>query len=278
MEVVNTTTTTDPVNMYNNLNNFIMNPMIFVIIILIVVAYYAFSSSLGTGNQGMPGTDSNGLGIFGVIIIVILVGLVLVNALQYFFSINVTAYIQDLFSPTTTVDIVVDQSNYQPTSVPEIKFKKQVFNIPGNYYSYDNAKALCKAYGADLASYDQIEKAYHNGAEWCNYGWSANQLALFPTQKKTYDTLQTIPGHENDCGRTGVNGGYIANPNVKFGVNCYGYKPKMTSEEDELMRTSPPYPQTAEDIAFQKKVDAMKNNLDQILVSPFNKNRWGEIY
>ena len=276
MEVVNTTTTTDPVNMYNNLNNFIMNPMIFVIIILIVVAYYAFSS-LGTGNQGMPGTDSNGLGIFGVIIIVILVGLVLVNALQYFFSINVTAYIQDLFSPTTTVDIVVDQSNYQPTSVPEIKFKKQVFNIPGNYYSYDNAKALCKAYGADLASYDQIEKAYNNGAEWCNYGWSANQLALFPTQKKTYDTLQTIPGHENDCGRTGVNGGYIANPNVKFGVNCYGYKPKMTSEEDELMRTSPPYPQTAEDIAFQKKVDTMKNNLDEILVSPFNKNRWGEI-
>ena len=276
MEVVNTTTTTDPVNMYNNLNNFIMNPMVFIIILLIIVAYYAFSSSLGTGNLGTSGSSNSG-GIFGLIIIVILVGLILVNALQYFFSINVTAYIQGLFTPKTTVDIVVDQSGYKPTPVPEIKFKKQVFNIPGNYYSYDNAKALCTAYGADLASYDQIEKAYNNGAEWCNYGWSANQLALFPTQKKTYDTLQTIPGHENDCGRTGVNGGYIANPNIKFGVNCYGYKPKITSEEDELMRTSPPYPQTAEDIAFQKKVDAMKNHLDQILVSPFNKKSWGEI-
>jgi hypothetical protein len=276
MEVVNTTTTTDPVNMYNNLNNFILNPMVFIIVILIVVAYYAFSSSLGSGNLGSS-ENSTGGDIFGVIIIAILVILILVNAFQYFFSINVTAYIQGLFTPKTTVDIVVDQSAYQPTTVPEIKFKKQVFNIPGNYYSYDNAKALCTAYGAELASYDQIEKAYNNGAEWCNYGWSADQLALFPTQKKTYDTLQTIPGHENDCGRTGINGGFIANPNVKFGVNCYGYKPKITSDEEELMKTASPYPQTPEDIAFQKKVDLMKNNLDQILVSPFNHNTWGEI-
>jgi hypothetical protein len=276
MEVVNTTTTTESVNMYDNLNNFVMNPMVLIIILLIIVAYYAFSSSLGGENLGSNGS-SNGGGIFGVIIIIILVGLVLVNVLQYFFSINVIAYIQGLLTPETTVDIVDDQSNYQPTTVPQIRFKKQVFNIPGNYYSYDNAKALCSAYGAKLASYDQIERAYNNGAEWCNYGWSANQLALFPTQKRTYDTLQTIRGHENDCGRTGINGGYIANPNVKFGVNCYGYKPRITSEEDELMRISPPYPKTAEDIAFQKKVDEMRNNLDQILVSPFNKNRWGEI-
>lgn len=276
MEVVNTTTTTDPVNMYNNLNNFILNPMVFIIIILTVVSYYAFSSSLGNDNLGTS-EESKGGGIFVVIIIIILVILILVNALQYFFSINVTAYIQGLFTPTTTVDIVVDQSTYQPTPVPEIKFKKQVFNIPGNYYTYDNAKALCTAYGAELASYDQIEKAYNNGAEWCNYGWSDNQLALFPTQKKTYDTLQTIPGHENDCGRTGVNGGYIANPNVKFGVNCYGYKPKITSDEEELMKTSSPYPETPQDIAFQKKVDLMKTKLDEILVSPFNNNTWGEI-
>jgi hypothetical protein len=277
MEVVNTTTTTDPVNMYDYLNTYIMNPMIFVIIILIVVAYYAFSSSLGTGSETTPGTDTNGGGIFGVIIIAILVILILVNALQYFFSINVTAYVQGLFTPKTTVDIVVDQSTYQPSPVPEIKFKKQVFNIPGNYYTYDTAKALCTAYGAELASYDQIEKAYNNGAEWCNYGWSANQLALFPTQKKTYDTLQTIPGHENDCGRPGINGGYIANPNVKFGVNCYGNKPKITGDEEELMKTASPYPETPEDIAFQKRVDILKNNLDQILVSPFNYDTWGEL-
>lgn len=276
MEVVNTTSTTDPVNMYNYLNASLMNPMVFIIIILIVVGYYVFSSSLGTGIQSSSSNSNDG-GLFGIIMIVILVILISVNALQYFLSINVTAYIQGLFTPKTTVDIVVDQSAYQPSPVPEIKFKKQVFNIPGNYYTYDNAKALCTAYGAELASYDQIEKSYNNGAEWCNYGWSADQLALFPTQKKTYDTLQTIPGHENDCGRTGVNGGYIANPNVKFGVNCYGYKPKITSDEEELMKKSTPYPETSEDLAFQQKVDKMKNNLDQILVSPFNYNSWGEL-
>jgi len=275
MEVVNTTSTTDPVNMYNYLNNYIMNPIVLVIIVLIIVTYYAFSSSLGPGNLG-SGDDSNGGGnIFGIIMMVILVILVLVNAFQYFFSINVTAYIQGLFTPKTTIDIVVDQSTYQPTTVPEIKFKKQVFNIPGNYYTYNDAKALCSAYGADLAEYNQIEQAYNNGAEWCNYGWSSNQLALFPTQEKTYDNLQTIPGHENDCGRPGVNGGYIANPDVRFGVNCYGYKPKITGDEEELMKTATPYPETPQDIAFQKKVDIMKNNLDQILVSPFNYDSWG---
>jgi len=274
MEVVNTTSTTDPVNMYNYLNSYILNPMVFIIILLIVVAYYVFSSSLDSGSTGL-GNGDDGSTVMGIIIVAILVVLIIVNAFQYFFSINVTAYIQDLFSPTTKVDIVVDQSTYQPTSVPEIKFKKQVFNIPGNYYNYQDAKALCQAYGANLATYDQIEKAYGSGAEWCNYGWSDDQLALFPTQKKTYDRLQTIPGHENDCGRPGVNGGYIANSNVKFGVNCYGNKPKITSEEEELMRTASPYPETAKDLAFQKRVDFWKNKVDEILVSPFNYNTWG---
>lgn len=277
MEVVNTTTTTDPVHMYNYLTTYLMNPVVLIILFLVIIAFYAFSSSLGTGTQIATETNPKSGKMFGIIIGVILVGLILVNAFQYFFSINVSAYIQGLFTPNTSVDIVVDQSTYEPTPVPSIKFKKQVFNIPGNYYTYDNAKALCTAYGAELASYEQLEDAYNNGAEWCNYGWSENQLALFPTQKKTYDTLQTIPGHENDCGRPGINGGYIANPNVKFGVNCYGYKPKIGSEEEELMKTSSPYPETAEDIAFQKKVDFMKNHLDQILVSPFNHDTWGEI-
>lgn len=274
MEVVNTTSTIDPVNMYNYLNSYILNPIVFIILLLIIVAYYVFSSSLDSGSSGL-GNGDDGSTVMEIIIVAILVVLIIVNAFQYFFSINVTAYIQDLFSPTTKVDIVVDQSTYQPTTVPEIKFKKQVFNIPGNYYDYDNAKALCQAYGSNLATYDQIEKAYGSGAEWCNYGWSDNQLALFPTQKKTYDRLQTIPGHENDCGRTGVNGGYIANPNVKFGVNCYGNKPKITSEEDNLMKTATPYPETAKDLAFQKRIDFWKNKVDEILVSPFNYNTWG---
>jgi hypothetical protein len=291
MEVVSTTSTTDPVNMYNYLNGFIMNPMVFVIILLIIVAYYVFSSSLGN-NQGfsISGSESSsGSSVMGIIIIVILIVLILVNAFQYFFSINLTAYIQGLFSPETQLDIVVDHTTEMPvitetTETTEttdfgskLRLKKQVFNIPGNYYNYENAKALCKAYDSELATYEQMEQAYNNGAEWCNYGWSANQNAFFPTQQQTYNKLQTIPGHENDCGRPGINGGYIANPRVRFGVNCYGFKPKIRAEEEELMKTSSPYPETIKDKVFQKRVDYWKNKIDEILLSPFNHNIWGAI-
>jgi hypothetical protein len=291
MEVVNTSTTTDPVYMYNYMNSFFMNPIVFIIIILIIITYYVFSSNLGTGYQDPTSFNSNSGGTFGIIIITILVILILVNAFQYFFSINVRAYIQGLFTPNAKLDIVIDENArkynsdtvasgdniYEPSQAPELKFKKQVFNIPGNYYTYDNAKALCSAYGAKLASYNQLEQAYDNGAEWCNYGWSENQLALFPTQKKTYELLQSKPGHEHDCGRQGINGGYIANPNVKFGVNCYGYKPKMTDDDEELMSKQKPYPETPQDIEFQKKVDKMRNKLNEIVVSPFNNDNWNEL-
>jgi len=291
MEVVSTTSTTDPVNMYNYLNGFIMNPMVFVIILLIIVAYYVFSSSLGN-NQGfsISGSESSsGSSVMGIIIIVILIVLILVNAFQYFFSINLTAYIQGLFSPETQLDIVVDHTTEMPvvTETTEttqttdfgskLRLKKQVFNIPGNYYNYENARALCKAYDSELATYEQMEQAYNNGAEWCNYGWSANQNAFFPTQPQTYNKLQTIPGHENDCGRPGINGGYIANPRVRFGVNCYGLKPKIRAEEEELMKTTSPYPETMKDKVFQKRVDYWKNKIDEILLSPFNHNIWGAI-
>lgn len=286
MEITNTTTTTDPVNMYNNLNNFVLNPMVFSIILLIIIGFYIFSSSLSRGNNmdlgnannsllNSSSTSSTGSKVMMAIIIIVLVMLIIANALEYFFSINVKAYIEGIFTSTPKLDIVVDQSKFNPSVVPQIKFKKQVFNIPGNYYNYENAQALCKAYGSDLATYDQIEKAYNSGAEWCNYGWSQNQMALFPTQAKTYNTLQTIPGHENDCGRTGINGGYMANKNIKFGVNCYGYKPKITSQEEELMKTASPYPETTQDKAFQKRVDYWTTKVDEILVSPFNYKTWG---
>ena len=285
---VNTTSTVDPVNMYNYLNNFALNPIIFIIILLVIISYFVFFNSLGNNQNesqifNLNGSDNNYNNwqkFFGILVIIIIIIILLINCFQYFFSINITAYLKNLFTNQPEVDVIVDQNtgNEQDNpSIPEITFRKQVFNIPGNYYTYENAKALCSAYGADLANYQQIEDAYKNGGEWCNYGWSANQMALFPTQQGTYDNLQKIKGHEHDCGRPGINGGYIANPQVKFGVNCYGNKPKINQEEDDLMKTSSPYPKTMQDIAFQQKIDYWKNHIDEILVSPFNYNLWGEV-
>ena len=74
MEVVNTTTTTDPVNMYNYLNNLILNPTVFIIIFLIIVAYLVFSSSLGNDAISL-GNDysTGGTNIIGVLVIAILI-------------------------------------------------------------------------------------------------------------------------------------------------------------------------------------------------------------
>jgi hypothetical protein len=277
---VSTTSTTDPINMYDYVNNFVFNPIIFIIILLIIIGYFILFYSLGNSNEssmGDVGDDANkGQKIIGIIVIAVLIVLIIINAFQYFFNISVTAYITDIFSNKPKIDILVDQSNYQPDSIPTIKFKKQVFNIPGNYYNYENAKAICTSYGAKLATYKQIEDSYESGGEWCNYGWSEGQNALFPTQQKTFDNLQKIKGHEHDCGRPGINGGYIANPQIQFGVNCYGNKPKIDKEEEELMKTVSPYPQTKEDLIFQKRVDYWKEKVDEILVSPFNYNSWGQ--
>ena len=290
---VNTTATINPVDMYFptswDMNNFAINPVVFVIIFLVFIIYFVLFYSLGN-NDSSNGDSFIGLNsdnnnnqttkILSVLVVGILIVLILINVFQYFFNINVTAYLSNLFTSKPEVNVVVDQQgssgliDYQPAPVPEIKFKKQVFNIPGNYYTYEDAKALCKAYGSDLANYKQVEDAYKNGAEWCNYGWSDGQMALFPTQQNTFDNLQKIEGHEHDCGRPGINGGYIANPNIKYGVNCYGNKPKITSEEEELMKISSPYPKTQKDIDFQKKINYWQTKVDEILVSPFNYDSW----
>ena len=276
MEVVNTTSTTDPVNMYNNMNNFISTPIVLIILFFIIVAYFIFFSSLGNTSSEYSNTTSTSKipKIFGIIIAIIIIILIFTQFFKYFFNTSITAYVKGLYTSKPELEIEVNHGNYQPSSVSEMKFNKQVFNIPGNYYNYQNAKALCTAYGSRLATYDELEKSYQGGGEWCNYGWSDGQMALFPTQQKTFDNLQKSKGHEHDCGRPGINGGYIENPQVRFGVNCYGNKPKITEEEENIMNTTPPYPESAQDIAFQKRVDYWKTKINDILVSPFNHSEW----
>ena len=82
---------------------------------------------------------------------------------------------------------------------------------------------------------------------------------------------------KHDCGRPGINGGYIDNPNIKFGVNCYGFKPKMTRLEGELMEQDSLYPATQTEVDFNKKVDYWKTRIQDILVSPFNSKHWSRI-
>ena len=242
---------------------------------VILILFIMLFSSLGNSESNVTTSSTKTLHIllYGIIAVVILL-----NGLQYFFNINLTARLNNLFTDTPSIDLTVEETDDDVIApVPEIELKKQVFNVPGNTYTYDNAKALCQAYGARLATYNEIEEAYRNGAEWCNYGLSDKQMALFPTQKDTWKYLQKIKGHEHDCGRPGINGGYIANKNVQFGANCYGYKPEITQEEQELMQTTPLYPKSMADINEERRVNYWKNKIPDILISPFNKNVWSLI-
>lgn len=155
--------------------------------------------------------------------------------------------------------------------------KEEVFNVANNLYTYDDAKAICKAYGARIATYDDIEKTYKDGGEWCNYGWSDNQMIFFPTQKSTWLELQKDPNTKNNCGRPGINGGYIDNPYMKFGVNCYGKKPDPSTTDLALLndKRNQITPKTPEDELLDKKVQFWKDHASQLLqLNSFNNNKW----
>ena len=242
---------------YDLMFNDSRNMIVVVIIIMAIVVVLLFFSNLGNNSNLSEGENTNNY-----------VGLIMTILLIVFVILCVKYYYDNVLN--------IKEKSRPPPQSPRWQ-KKEVFNIPGNIYNYKEAEELCKAYDSRLANYEEVEKAYNEGAEWCNYGWSDEQMAYFPTQQKTFDNLQKIAGHENDCGRAGINGGYMANPQLKFGVNCYGYKPKITPEEEHLMSSTTPYPQTQKDIDFQNEIDYWKTQITNILVSPFNYKNWSRI-
>jgi hypothetical protein len=272
-------------NSYDYLNQFFANPNVILILFIVFLTYFLIFSSLGEQDNTAQTALSQNSDFLMVVIITIFGVLLLLNGFQYFFGIDIVATIKNIFTKTPEIDVTIDTTRLKQeikdqtssTTSSEFVLKPEVFNIPENMHTYNDAKALCKAFDARLATYKEVEDAYKNGAEWCNYGWSEDQMALFPTQKETWDKLQTIKGHENDCGRPGVNGGHIANPNVKFGVNCYGMRPKISPIEQDLMANVPKYPKTKEDIEEENRVDYWKKRLSEIIVSPFNYTNWSRI-
>lgn len=148
---------------------------------------------------------------------------------------------------------------------------KQVFNIHRNIYTFSEAEPLCRAYGAELATYDQVKDAYNAGADWCNYGWVKGQMAVYPTQKETYEKLQHGPESEQmSCGSPGINGGYFPNAEQRFGVNCYGARPAESALDERV--------QMAEnsDITYDREVNKFRSELGGIAVNPWNGQQWSQ--
>ena len=196
---------------YNSMNNTIANanPLVLIALTVIVLFYFILFSYLGYNPVAQRQEQTPGMKLIELIMWGLLIFLVLINGIQYFFELDIRTAINNIFKGKPEVDITVapekrfiektgnklskDLKNIGKEVENDLglgNFRQgggsgfgggEVFNVSRNNYTYDEAKALCKAYGAKLATYNQIEDAYKSGAEWCNYGWSADQMAFYPT-------------------------------------------------------------------------------------------------
>ena len=259
-----------------------------------------FLNSNYSNTNANTSSSSGGWGMFfGVLIFLVIIFLIVMvifkdqisvswnyfsTSLQKFFGMNPPANesiggnTNPVESPMpTTLDATNkakhDQQNILNKILP--MGTKEVFNISSNDYTFYDAEPLCRALGAELATYDQVEKAWSNGADWCNYGWSKGQVAIYPTQKDTWDKLQGgEPDEHTACGEPGVNGGYFDNPEMRFGVNCYGIKPDQSSNDERLLMENGTIPKTVATLKIDQQIQDIKNNIDMIGLLPFNGNKW----
>lgn len=151
----------------------------------------------------------------------------------------------------------------------------EVFNVADNKFTFYDAEPLCKALGAELATYEQVKDAWGKGADWCNYGWVKGQMAVYPTQKDTYDKLQAGPAdQQNACGTTGLNGGYFDNPDMKYGVNCYGKKPSQSGHDQQQLMEQGKVPNSPDALKVNELVAEFRAQADSLFVKPFNDKKW----
>lgn len=262
-------------NIASSTKNYIDDPVSIFSLVLFIFCFYTFIYVTGIpmGYDTKPFTINFIESLAWILLVIILIA----DFFKYVLRIDIVKLFSQAFSniwnglpqtPQTPQTVKsTDLSGNTTVSAPS---KPEVFNISNNLYTYDDAKSICTSYGARLATYDDIEKSYNDGGEWCNYGWSENQMALFPTQKDTWNRLQATKNHKHDCGRPGINGGFIDNPEIQFGANCYGTKP--TAGPDIIAaEPSTNFPEEDEDARKMRELQGKK-----FQISNFNRQKWSE--
>ena len=203
---------------------------------------------------------------------------------------EISSFFEDLFKPSgpepamppmtappATAEETAAAKGATPTSAVErlLPGRKEVFNVSQNKSSYYDAQALCKSLGSELATYDQVRDAYNQGADWCNYGWVDGQMAVFPTQEATWEKLQQGPEDQRtSCGRPGVNGGYFDNPELQFGVTCYGMKPAQSKHDATAIAAGQSAPLSPGALALEKKVASFRGGNTPIM--PWSVAKWSQ--
>lgn len=255
-----------------------------------------FNAGNNSKNSLFPSTNSQSAigSIIGIVVFLAVIGAI-IGILYYFkneveaswlsFKDLVSAYFEGTPEPAPPTPTEESTTEEQAPTTEEVSHTSssivekvlpggnEVFNVSSNRYTYYDAEPLCKALGAELATYEQVKDAWSKGADWCNYGWTKGQLAVYPTSDNTYEKLQQGPEEQRmACGKPGVNGGFFDNPELRFGVNCFGKKPLQSAHDIvELGKNAPPGPEALE---FDKKVNKFKTEAESIGIVPFNSDKW----
>ena len=260
---------------FDNINNFASNPFILVVLIGIILVYYLLFAFLGS--SGSVGSSSSGGVLFiEAILWGLFILLIFVNGISYFYGVNVITELRSILNgePEIQIETTVDNDislNNTPTN------NEEVYHIPGNKFTYHDAKAICNAFDGEMATYEQLLDGQNKGSSWCSYGWTKDQLGLYPTSQNTWEKLKQKEGHEYDCGLPGINGGYVSNPHTRLGANCYGIKPKKSELEKNYLDNQELYPKTQKELLFEERVKYWKNRIGNILVMPFNNDNWYKV-
>ena len=156
----------------------------------------------------------------------------------------------------------IDPCKKKEDIVRTVLNEKEVFHISDQIYTYEEAKCKCSTYNGRLATEKEIVDAYNKGANWCSYGWTDGVKAFYPVQEEFYD-INVI--NNQYCGTPGINGGSF-NENLKFGINCYGIKPKgkVINPIQNI--------QNEENICDSEKIRSTVNDK----ISSFNNSKWSE--
>ena len=263
----------------------------FIVLLIFVVLVYVIIFSMVSSSAS---TESSENTVFGKSITIVILELLLWVSLIIIIYVNIRNYSEQNYDFQASLENLFDtrlselkinvqnsnsdnseSSNNDSSSgscTEDNDSQKEVFQIAENKFDYLEAREICQKYGARLATYDEIEKAYDNGANWCNYGWSEDQMIFFPTQKRVYNLLKRMPDHKNSCGRPGINGGYIHNGDAKFGANCYGYRPNPKTIDKHYMHSINHTPRISDEEVSQANRE--NNNISNYVVAPFNKTKW----
>jgi hypothetical protein len=189
-------------------------------------------------------------------------------------------------APVISKPVVLKEK--KPSELSELLGKKEVFHIGNQDYTYDQSRCKCSSYGARLATVNEMKQAYNNGANWCSYGWTEGQNAYYPVQKCYHQSLKEkrkaqmshLMGGENKegdflensdqyCGKPGLNGGFFANPELKFGANCYGVKPK-----GDVVKLKDPVCDKEKNFCDLKSNFQASHILETDNITAFNNDSW----